>query len=395
MLEWILLLSIFLFLILGLVIFMVYFINNLFKLKKKYNYKKILVDFFNDHPEEFIFVIRKWLDSNQGQIRNYEIAQILVYIGQNNTAKILKQLSNSEVKLLIEEIAKINELMVDKHLLGQFILDLRSQGIIGKNFAKEVLIKSLGLKAAEDILNNIVITDNKRGKFFNFLKTIPSKDLAYLLEEEQPQTIALILSYLEPETSANILPKLSEAVRSEVAKRIALMGETSLEVISEIEKVIKKKLEDFNPQELEQIDGARVLADILTKIDKKEQRKILSKLDQINANLTKEVKKLFFVFEDIIYLDKTAIKVFLTKVDIKDLIIALKTASNDVQEKILCNMNERVRKTIKKELANLGPIKLYHVELAQTKISEIIQKLEETGDIEINRETLNKDYVSR
>jgi flagellar motor switch protein FliG len=220
---------------------------------------------------------------------------------------------------------------------------------------------------------------------FEFLKKADPAQVYSFIQDEHPQTIALILSYMPVNSAAQVLTKLPGELRAEVAGRIAQMDQTPPEVIRRVEQVLEKKLSSVLSQEMTQAGGPKALVDLLNRVDRSTERLIIDTLSESNPELAEQVKNLMFVFEDIVQLDDRAIQAVLKEVDMKELATALKGVNADVGQKIFKNMSERAVGMLKEDMEFMGPVRLRVVEEAQQKIVSVIRRLEEAGEITVGR----------
>ena len=205
------------------------------------------------------------------------------------------------------------------------------------------------------------------------------------IQGEHPQTIALIMAYLDPEQSASVIASLPEELQTEVARRIAILDRTSPEIIKEIESVLEKKLSNMMVQDFTTAGGINSVVQILNRVDRSTEKTILETLEIQDPELAEDIKRLMFVFEDIIHLDDRSIQHVLREVDQKDLALALKGASEEVKVKIKNNMSKRAGELLEEEIEFMGPVRLRDVEEAQQRIVGIIRRLEDAGEIIISR----------
>ncbi|NLO76745.1 MAG: flagellar motor switch protein FliG, partial [Clostridia bacterium] len=205
------------------------------------------------------------------------------------------------------------------------------------------------------------------------------------IQGEHPQTIALIMSYLEPEQAAAILSSLPSERQTEVARRIAIMDSTSPEIIREVENTLEKKISSLGAQDYTSAGGINSIVEILNYVDRSTEKTILETLEVQDPVLSEEIKKLMFVFEDIIKMDDRSIQLVLREVESKDLALALKGSNEEVQEKIKKNMSQRAAEMLEEEMVFLGPVRLRDVEEAQQQIVNVIRRLEDSGEIIISR----------
>jgi len=249
----------------------------------------------------------------------------------------------------------------------------------GMEYARTLLEKALGLEKAAAILEKIKILTQVRG--FDVLKKADSQQLANFLQKEHPQTIAVILSHLPPDQVAEVLSQLPEEQYLDVIRRIAMLGKVSPTVLAEVESVVDSTAENAINQSMSATGGARTVASILNRCNNAMAKFLLENIEQDNPELATEIKRLMFLFDDIIYIDDKGVQRILREVDKKDLALALKIADDKLKEKIFRNMSERAVALIKEELQYMGPVRLKEVEAAQMRIIEIIKQLEESQEI--------------
>ncbi|AQQ54132.1 flagellar motor switch protein FliG [Planococcus lenghuensis] len=315
-------------------------------------------------------------------------AVLLVGLGPEASAGIFKQLSEPEIDQLTLEISNIRHLKSSEmeDVLNQFygmILaqDYMSEG--GLDYARNVLEKALGKEKALDTIGRL--TSRLQVKPFNFARRADPNQIYNILQHEHSQTIALVLSYLEPKQSSHILSQLDPDKQAEVARRIALMESTSPEVIHQVEQIIERKLSASGSQDYTATGGVEAIVQVLNKVDRSTEKAILSELETDSPELVAEIKKRMFVFEDIAQLDARSIQRVLRDVRDLDLTYALKVASEEVKESIYRNMSERRADLIREEIDVLGPVKLKDIEGIQTTIVTLIRDLEEQGEVVIAR----------
>ncbi len=315
-------------------------------------------------------------------------AMMLISLGPDISAQLMKHFTEEEVEQLTLEIANVRTIKGEQleEVMEEFSSLYMAQHYIaqgGIDYAKEVLEKALGQEAAINIITRL--SSNLQIRPFDFVrKTEPSQVLNFI-QGEHPQTIALILSYLDPQQSAAIISALPEERQADVARRIAIMDRTSPEIIREIENVLEKKISTMGTQDYTIAGGIKSIVNILNKVDRQTEKTIMETLEVQDPELSEEIKKLMFVFEDIIKMDDRSIQLVLREVDSKDLSVALKGSSEEVSDKIKKNMSRRAAQMLEEEISFLGPVRLRDVEDAQQRIVNIIRRLEESGEIIISR----------
>jgi flagellar motor switch protein FliG len=315
-------------------------------------------------------------------------AILLISLGPEVSAQIFKHLRDEEIEQLTLEIANVRKvdnsekeaIMAEFHqicLAQEFI----SQG--GISYAKDILEKALGSQKALDIINRLTATLQVRP--FDFARKADPAQILNFIQNENSQTIALVLAYLQPEQASIILSSLPQDKQADVAKRIALMDSTSPEVISQVERVLEQKLSSTVTQDYTNAGGITSIVQILNGVDRGTERTILDSLEIQDPELAEEIKKRMFVFEDIVNIDNRSIQRIIRDIENADLQLALKVASEEVREAIFKNMSKRMAESFREEMEFMGPVRLRDVEEAQTRIVATIRRLEESGEIIIAR----------
>lgn len=331
------------------------------------------INMYGDEPE---------LTSSQ------KAAILLIALGPDYSAMIFKHLTDEEIEKLTLEIANQRQVEpeVKQAVISEFYQMAMAKTYLstgGLQYAQDVLEKALGAEKASLILGRL--TTSLQVRPFDFLhKTDPSQLLNFI-QNEHPQTIALIMAYLEPEQAAIILGALPQDRRAEVSKRIAEMDRTSPDVLREVERVLERKLSSLVTQDFTVAGGIKAIVEVLNRVDMSTQKDILDNMEVDDPELAEEIKKLMFVFDDIVMIDDRSMQRVLRDVDNKDLSLALKAAQAEVSEKVFKNMSKRAGDMLKEELSYMGPVKLRDVEDAQQRIVNIIRGLEEKGEIVIAR----------
>ncbi|ADH99250.1 flagellar motor switch protein FliG [Salisediminibacterium selenitireducens] len=315
-------------------------------------------------------------------------AILLISLGPDVSANVYKHLSEEEIEKLTLEIAGVRKIeqdvkdeVVDEFHQMAIAQDYITQGGIG--YAKDVLEKALGNEEAMQIINRLTSTLQVRP--FDFARKAEAQQIFNFIQNEHPQTIALILSYLSSEQSGQILSDLPQEVQADVAKRIALMDSTSPEIVNEVESILEKKLSSTVTQDYTQAGGIEAVVEVLNSVDRSTERTILDALEIQDPELAEEIKKRMFVFEDIVTLDNRSIQRVIRDVENEDLQLSLKVASEEVKETVFNNMSQRMSDTFREEMEYMGPVRLRDVEEAQTRIVAVIRRLEEAGEIVIAR----------
>ncbi|UYZ00512.1 flagellar motor switch protein FliG [Peribacillus frigoritolerans] len=315
-------------------------------------------------------------------------AILLISLGPDVSASVYKHLTEEEIERLTLEISGVRkvdsrdkeEILEEFHNIA-LAQDYISQGGIG--YAKQILEKALGTDQATAIINRL--TSSLQVRPFDFARKADPGQILNFIQNEHPQTIALILSYLDPTQAGQILSELPQEVQADIARRIALMDSTSPEIINEVEQILERKLSATVTQDYTQTGGVEAVVDVLNGVDRSTERTILDALEIQDPELAEEIKKRMFVFEDIVTLDGRAIQRVVRESDNEDLKLSLKVASDEVKEIVFRNMSKRMVETFQEEMEFMGPVRLRDVEEAQSRIVSVIRKLEETGDIVIAR----------
>lgn len=315
-------------------------------------------------------------------------ALLMVSLGPEVSAQVFKHLNEEEIEQLTLAIASVRrvdqaqkEIILEEFNQMCLAQDYISQG--GIAYAKDILEKALGQEKALGIINRLTATLQVRP--FDFARKADPNQILNFIQNEQAQTIALVLSYLEPSQSAQILSELPPEKQSDVARRIALMDSTSPEVISQVERILEQKLSATVTHDYTQAGGVEAVVQVLNGVDRGTERTILDALEIEDPELAEEIKKRMFVFEDIVSLDNRSIQRVIRDVQNEDLLLALKVASEEVKEALFANMSKRMSDTFKEEMEFMGPVRLRDVEEAQTRIVATIRRLEEAGEVIIAR----------
>ena len=315
-------------------------------------------------------------------------AILLIALGPEKSASIFKHLKEDEIEELTLEIANTRNItpqMKDEVVNEFYQICLAQQYIAegGIGYAKELLEKSFGSEKAADVIGKL--TASLQVKPFEFVRKTDAAQLLNFIQDEHPQTVALILSYLSAGQAALIISALPPDRQADVAKRIAIMDRTSPEVIKEVEKVLESKLASLVNQDYTIIGGVDAVVEILNTVDRGTEKHIMETLEIEEPELADEIRKKMFVFEDILLLDDRAIQRVLRDVDNGDLAIALKGSNEEVQNAIFNNLSKRLGVMIREDMEFMGPVRMKDVEEAQQKIVNIIRKLEDSAEIVISR----------
>lgn len=315
-------------------------------------------------------------------------ATLLIALGPEIAANVLRHLKESEVERLTMEIfamEKVTEDLKDQVLEECYEMALARDFITsgGADYAREMLQQALGEQKANEILGKLVAA--RQPHAFDFVRDTDPGQLISFLQGEHPQTIALILSHLEPQQAAVIIAGLPENLQSQVAMRIANMDRTPPEVVEHVERVLKRRLASVLNRDFTSVGGIDFLVKIINKVDRGTEKSILENLEEMNPDLAAQVRKLMFVFEDLVTLDDRSLQRVLREVDPKDLALALKGASDELRKKVFRNLSTRAAAMLQEEIEMSGPVRLRQVEEAQTRIVEVVRRLDEAEEIVISR----------
>jgi flagellar motor switch protein FliG len=311
-------------------------------------------------------------------------AVLLLAVGPENAAKLLKHLRQPQVEEVTRELAGLGRVKdtLQNDVVAEFYdisiaTQYANEGNLG--YAKELLMNSLEPGIAERVLGQIQTQVQKTP--FSFLQRAESENLLTFIQDEHPQTIALILCHLSHHKASEILVGLPMQKQLEVIKRIANMEQTNPEVIREVEQGLESRLSSMLMQATEKAGGVPTVAEILNLADRATEKSIMEGLESDDPDLVEEIRRLMFVFEDIKMVNDKGIQAVLKEVENDELALALKTASDELKQKIFGNMSERAGNLIKEDMEFMGPVRVSDVESAQQRIVDIVRRLEEAGDV--------------
>ncbi len=315
-------------------------------------------------------------------------AVLLISLGPERSASIFKHLKEEEIETMTLEIANTRSISpaTKDQVMDEFYEICLAQQYIAEGgiaYAKELLEKALGADKARDVIGKL--TASLQVRPFEFIRKTDASQLLNFIQDEHPQTIALILSYLSPSQSSAIISSLAPDKQADVAKRIAQMDRTSPDVIKEVEKVLERKLASLVNQDYTIVGGVDSIVEILNTVDRGTERHIMETLEIEEPELADEIRRKMFVFEDILTLDDKSIQRVLREVDNNELAVAMKGSNEQVQNIIFNNLSKRLAAMIKEDMEYMGPVRMKDVEEAQQKIVNIIRKLEDSSEIIISR----------
>jgi flagellar motor switch protein FliG len=324
-------------------------------------------------------------------------AILLLSLDKPVAAEVLSQMRKDLVEKVTLEIARLQDVtkeeqeqVIDEFYgLAQERVPIEAGGI---EFADELLKQSLGTEGAGAILENV--RQSLSSVPFGFLQKVGADNLVTFIQEEHPQTIALIMSHLPAGLAAEVLSGLPSNKQLEVIRRVASMEQTSPEVVQDVEASLQRRMRSSFSQQLEKAGGVPMVAQILNVTDRMTNRAILESLEELDGELVDEIKRLMFVFDDLLKLDDKAIQALLKEVDNKQWAVALKGASNEIRERVLGNLSQRAAELLKEEMEYLGPVKVSDVEANQQQIVDVVRRLEDAGEIVVGSNTESEQYVS-
>lgn len=316
-------------------------------------------------------------------------AILLISLGPEKSAEVFKHFKEDEIESITLEIANTVAVLpeVKDSVLEEFYQVCLAQEYItegGISYAKQILEKALGENKAFDIISKM--TNSLQVRPFDFIRKADPSQILNFIQHEHPQTIALILSYLKSQQAAQVLSELPAEKQADITRRIAIMSRTSPDVIKEVEKALEKKLSNLMVDGYMTVGGIDSVVEILSAVDRSTEKNIMDTLESEDYELSDEIRKKMFVFEDILSLGSRDIQLVLRQdIDNKELAVALKGSSKDVQELILGNLSKRLASMIKEDMEFMGPVRKSDVEEAQQKIVNIIRRLQDTGELIISR----------
>ena len=315
-----------------------------------------------------------------------KIAAFIVAVGEETAAQIYKHLSDDEVEKISIEISKIESLSQDTimDIMDEFYELFVAQKVVaegGTEYSMSVLMNAFGKEKAKMLMDRI----QSANRAFDFLRDVDYKSILTTLQNEMPQTIALVLAHINSKQSAQIIAELPEETQIEVFKRIADLEGTSQQVIRGVEEMIHEKISTVSSVDQGELGGINYLADVMNNLDTRTEKSIMEELDMSDPELVDEIRKKMFTFDDIVFLDNREIQTFLRDCDQKDLTVALKGAGAEVKKVIMANMSQRQQETIKTDLQYLHNVRVRDIEEAQRGIIDTIRRLEEAGEIVMSK----------
>ncbi len=313
-----------------------------------------------------------------------KVAVFLLAVGPETAGKLLKLLDRETVEEVTRELASLGpvpaedrQAIVEEFYNVALAKQYATEG--GLAYARAVLERALPRDEAMRVMQQI--EHQVQQQPFSFLQKAESENLLTFMQDEHPQTIALILSHLPPGKGAEILGGLAPAKQIEVVTRVANMEQTNPEVIREVEHGLEQRLSGIMSQQFQKVGGVEAVAEMLNLSDRATEKGILESLEAEDPDLVEQIRRLMFVFEDILLIDDKGIQTVLKEIDHDELALALKTASDEMKEKIFSNMSERAAQLIREDMEYMGPVRLSDVEAAQQRIVDVVRRLEDAGEV--------------
>ncbi len=324
-----------------------------------------------------------------------KIAVLMISLGQETTAEVMKYLTDMEIEMIAQAISEMEVVTTEQEdevleefeamlLAGKYV----SQG--GMDFARGALEKALGPRKAQALLDRVSSTTTSG---FYMLRNVDPNQIIPFISKEHPQTISLIMSQLDSAQAAGVLNGLPEEMQADVAYRIAQMDNISPQILRELEDVLAQELQAIMSGQITEIGGPKTVAEILNSTGRSTEKAVLERLDAQDPELAEEVRNQMFVFDDIAKLTDREIQMILREVDTKDLAVALKGGSEELQDRILTNMSERVGTMLREEMEFTGPVRMSDVEEVQLRVVQTVRQLEEAGQITIVRGDTSDVFV--
>lgn len=323
-------------------------------------------------------------------------AILMVSLGQDVAAEVLKHLNPEEVEEIMREVASLRD--VEPQACNRVVEEFYNLALArsyveqgGLEYARRLLERSLNKEEANRVMEQIEHQVHQQP--FSFVQRAETENLLTFIQDEHPQTIALILAHLPSAKASEILSGLPAAKQTEVVTRIANMEQTSPEVIKEVERGLERRLSGIVSERFAKVGGIEAVAEMLNLTDRATEKGILEALEAEDPDLVEQIRRLMFVFEDLLLVNDKGIQAVLKEVDNDELALALKTASDELKEKIFSNMSERAAQLIKEDMEYMGPVRVSDVEAAQQRIVDVVRRLEDAGEVIIAGRGGEKEMV--
>lgn len=325
---------------------------------------------------------------SKGMSGKEKIAILMVALGNEIAAEVYKKMDDTTIEIVTLEIANLRKVTPEMRLAvlkdaQEVLLAREYMARGGVDYARDILERALGPERAHNLLTRI--TASLQVRPFDFMRHTDAQQVLGFIQGEHPQTIALIMSYLEPAQAASIIGGLPATMQAEVAKRIARMDRITPEVLREVERVLERKFSTVMGQDFTLAGGIDAIVNIINNADRATERNIMEHLEENDPELAEEIKRRLFVFEDIIKLDDRSLQRVLREVEMKELSLALKGATEELRAKFFKNMSKRASEMLKEDMDYMGPVRVKDVEESQQKVVNVIRALEDVGEIVISR----------
>ena len=314
-------------------------------------------------------------------------ALLLNVLGNQVTAQIFKKMRDNDVKRLVSAMGQVTKVPIPivKQVLEDFYTEIAEEQnlIFGHAQGRDFVLQTLGEDRAKTVLGQLSVVEGSRT--LEALELVDPRTLANFLVNEHPQTIALIMAHLEPAKKTEVLKRLPEGIQTEVVLRIASLDFISPNLIAQVDEVLKQELATLGSIDTQQLGGVSPIAEMLNVMDKNSEQNIMARVEEKDPQLAEEIRKLMFVFEDIIYIDDRGMQSLLKEVQSSKLTLALKTAPDEIKDKIFRNISKRAGDMLREDLEAMGPVRVSDVEAAQQEIVNVAKRLEGEGKIIISR----------
>lgn len=318
-------------------------------------------------------------------------------LGEESSAEVLKQLTEEEIGLLTRAIARVPNINSQQaeSILDEFHKMTVAQEFVvkgGIDYARKMLSTAFGPESAKRLIDRVSKAVGGDGADFDVLQRADPQQLAKFIHNEHPQTVALVLSHLNPTQAASLLTSLPQKIRSDIAFRMATLDQISPDIINKIANVLGQKIKSLGEFSRESYGGVRAVADMFNRLDSGASKAILSDIEQQDPTLFETIRELMFVFEDLLLIDQGGIKEILAKVDRKILTVALKGTSDQLKDHMFSSMSQRGSEMLKEDIEALGPVKIREVEAAQQQIISVVRQLDSEGVVSL-KGTVGEQYV--
>lgn len=326
--------------------------------------------------------------TNVDDLSGIEKSAILLNIlGNRVTAEIFKHLRDNDVKRVVTVMGSINKVPIPivKQVLDDFYVEISEEEdiIFGHASGKDFILETLGEERAKTVLGQLAIVEGSRT--LEALELVDPRTLANFLVNEHPQTTAVVLAHMTPDKKCEVLKKLPEPVQTEVVLRIANLDFISPTLLSQVDEILKQELATLGSIDTQQLGGVSPIAEMLNIMDKNTEQSIMARVEERDPQLAEEIRRLMFVFEDIIFIDDRGMQTLLKEVPNDKLTVAMKTAPDEIKDKIFKNISKRAADLLKEDLQAMPPVRLSDVETAQAEIVNVAKRLEAEGKIVISR----------